>query len=233
MRFTSSDLAKWFYIAVVAVTLAACAQLPVIGGKEDDTQVVEDHAELPQAQESTAEDAPLIAIPRPESPSRVSVPAAAKQEFADAKRAMLAEDWVKAEGLLLVMTETYPKLAGVYTNLAIVYQRTGKLEEAEKTYQFAISTNKYAFDAYTNLGVIYREMGRFEEAESTYKDALALWPHHRESLINLGVLYDMYLGKLELALSHFELAQKLSTEEDRRLKGWIIDLQRRMAQQPG
>jgi Tfp pilus assembly protein PilF len=119
-------------------------------------------------------------------------------------------------------------LAGVYTNLGIVYERQGKTEEAVQAYQFALKKNPLNFDASNNLGVLLRDQGKFTEAEKVYLDALKQWPHHQDSLLNLGILYDLYMGKLREALANYKLAQRLNTEEDRKLKGWIVDLERRL-----
>ncbi|MFT7561158.1 MAG: tetratricopeptide (TPR) repeat protein [Flavobacteriales bacterium] len=171
---------------------------------------------------------PFVAVPKPQSTRSIVVSESAKDEFSKAKQAMIAKRWEDAEGYLLLMSETYPELSGVYVNLGITYERMERLEDAEKAYRFAIKTNALKFEAYTNLGVLFREQGKFQEAEQIYLDALDQWPHHLDSRINLGILYDMYLGRGPDALTQFELALEIVGGEDRRLKGWIIDIKRRM-----
>ncbi len=220
MRFTKLKL----LCLALFLFLVGCAG----AGKKDEAEPIETAAEgeLDPASEANLE-APFIAIPKPSTPN-VSIPQRAREEFALAKQLMLKKDWDAAAGRLLLMTETYPHLAGVYVNLGIAYANQGKLDEAENAYRFAIEKNPLNFDAYTNLGVVLRNQGKFDQAEQVYLEALALWPHHQASLINLGVLYDMYMGKLPEALDYFVTAQKLNEEEDRTLKGWIIDLERRL-----
>jgi len=159
------------------------------------------------------------------------IPDSAKTEFTQVKQSMAAKKWENAQGLLNLMAETYPKLAGIYTNLGIVYQHLEQLEEAEKAYQFAIEVNPKQLDAYSLLGVLYRRQGRFEEAEKTYLAGLAIWPHHLDANINLAILYDLYMGRLDDALRYYELSQLIKGDDDRQLKGWIIDLKRRLARQ--
>lgn len=208
------------YLLILCV-VSACSLTGVKEVNEPEESAVSNDALLDS-------DEPIVKIARPAPTKSVDIPKAARNEFELAKQGMRDKDWKKAEGQLLLMSETYPQLAGVYTNLGIVYHNMEEIEKAENAYKFAIETNAYNFDAYTNLGVLYREQGRFNEAEQIYLSALALWPHHKFSVLNLGVLYDMYLGRLEEALKHYKLAQKLNDEEDRKLKGWIIDLQRRL-----
>lgn len=205
------------------VLLASCGGAPF---KKERKEVVSESVETEQA--ALDSEPPLVKIPRPEQTVKVDIPKSARDEFSLAKQTMIRGNWQEAEGQLLLMTETYPQLAGVYTNLGIVYTELEAFDKAEKAYRFAIESNNLNFDAYTNLGFLLRELGKFEEAEANYKAALGLWPHHKPSVLNLGILYDMYMGKLPEALDLYKLAQRLNDEEDRKLKGWIVDLERRM-----
>ncbi|MFT7175684.1 MAG: hypothetical protein ACJAUG_001685 [Halioglobus sp.] len=45
---------------------------------------------------------------------------------------------------------------------------------------------------------------------------------------NLGILYDVYLGEKIKALRHFNRYQTLTGGADRKVKGWIVDLQRQL-----
>ncbi len=224
MRFSKRAL-----LVLWLSTLVACAQLTSSPPSSAPDQAEAD-TESPEL-ESPVDETPFVAIARPTTATAVSIPPQAREEFANARQAMIREDWEGARAQLLLMSETYPQLAGIYTNLGIVYTQLEQWDDAEKAYRFAIEKNPYNFDAATNLGVLLRERGKFKSAAEVYEQALALWPHNRTILINQGVLYDMYLGNLPAALESFELAQKLDVEEDRQLKGWIIDLQRRMSQQ--
>ena len=221
MRFT-----KAFLLVAMMLALVACAGA---AKKDDDSSAASGLAGQGEGALATGEDVdvPIVAIPKPVAKS-ISVPAPAREEFAFARQLMAEEKWDEAADSLLLMTETYPNLAGVYVNLGIAYTQLDKPADAERAYRFAIEKNPLNFDAYTNLGVLLRTEGEFEKAEQVYLQALNKWPHHQSSLINLGVLYDLYMGKLPEALRQFVLAQRLNAEEDRRLKGWIVDLKRRL-----
>ncbi|SMF11762.1 Tetratricopeptide repeat-containing protein [Alteromonadaceae bacterium Bs31] len=197
-------------------------------GKHDDAQGGEQRSG--GAESTEVADVPLELIPNPYLANTPSVSRKAKEEFASATVAMDAKQWKQAEGLLRLMTETYPKLSGPYVNLGISLYQLQDLEGAEQSLQTAISVNGSNMDAYTWLGTLYREQGRFEDAEQAYLAALAVWPHHAESHRNLGILYDLYMGRFEEALQHYKMLQRLSPEEDRQVKGWIKDLERRLAQ---
>ncbi|WP_096085603.1 tetratricopeptide repeat protein [Agaribacterium haliotis] len=215
---------KRYGLCLLAVlTLAAC------GGMAKKETPEQGEADTLAAPSFDTENFVAIARPAPEFIPVISD--AAWAEFAEAKNAMLEQNWAEAETRLILMTQTYPELTGAYTNLAIVYGKQERLEEAEQAYRQAITGNAYNFDAYANLGVLLRSEGRFDDAEQVYLEALALWPHHQASLINLGVLYDLYMGRSAEALPLFITAQQLNDEPDRQLKGWIIDLQRRVKTQ--
>lgn len=220
------------FIKAPCVAFATIVLITACGGNPTKEQVEEPVEVEEQAvvEGQEAVEAPFVKIPKPEAPKPESVPSAAKKEFSSAIKAMRDEKWQKAEGILTLMSETYPQLAGVYTNLGIVYGKLEQEKDAENAYRYAIDKNPHNYDAYTNLGVLLREQGRFEEAKATYQAALAIWPHHRPSIINLGILNDMYLGNLPEALANFQLAQNLSEVEDKKLKGWIRDIQRQLKQ---
>ncbi len=213
---------RWPLVVSFALLVAACG-----GGVKEDAEQPE-QAPAPVDGEESAE-VPLVLIPNPYLLDPPSVSNRAKQEFARATAAMDAKQWKQAEGLLLLMTETYPKLSGPHVNLGICRYHQQNLEGAEAALNSARELNAANMDAYTWLGTLYREQGRFADAEQIYLAALEVWPHHPESHRNLGILYDLYMGRFEQALQHYKLLQQLSTEEDRQVKGWVMDLERRLA----
>jgi len=212
------DALKKISIFLLVLAISACSTL---GKKEKETE------EMPEVvSEIEGEDAPFVLMPDPYTPG--NVPGSAQQEFANIKALVSAKKWGQAKSNLDVMIQTYPKLSGPYINLGIVHFKLKEYEDAEKAFQFAIETNPQNLDAYTALGLLYRGQGRFAEAEDIYLKALQVWPHHLASNINLGILYDLYMGRFEDALKHYELSQLISGGEDRQLKGWIADTKRRI-----
>ena len=45
--------------------------------------------------------------------------------------------------------------------------------------------------------------------------------------LNLGILFDLYLQDLEKALQQYRKYQKLTSDENTQVAGWIIDIERR------
>lgn len=208
---------KRLCLALLLLTIAACSNM----GKKDKEKETES-TEGAASQESQ----PFVLIPNPYLPGVVPEPA--KLEYANIKATMQAKKWEQAKGLLELMAATYPSLSGPYVNLGIVHHALGEMDEAEKALKYAIEVNPQNLGGFTRLGVLYRELGRFNEAEAIYLKALNVWPHHLPSAKNIGILYDLYMGRFDDALVYYELSQNILGGEDRQLKGWIIDLKRRM-----
>lgn len=206
-------------ILLTVLFLAACQSAPPKESEKDKT------AESDRAQV----EAPIERIPNPyEQAPKPEVASEAKSEYAKIKEAMEKKQWDKAEGLLSLMVETYPNLSGPYVNLGIVQRELKKFEDAEQAFKYAIEVNINNMDAYSQLGLLYREQGKFVDAEATYKKALEVWPHNKDVHVAIGILYDLYMGQFANAMAHYQMAQKISPEPDRKLKGWIVDLERRM-----
>jgi len=157
----------------------------------------------------------------------VKIPGAANKDFQSALASMQSGDWALAEKQLLAMTVNYPELSGPYVNLGIAFWRQNSIEKAEGAFSKAIELNPLNGDAYLQYALMQRNQGKFVEAEALLVKALEIWPHNVNAHRNLGVLYDMYMGKFDLALKHFKMVQKLLPKPDRKVAGWIIDLQRR------
>lgn len=220
MKFTNNckrqfiPLISRIGLVLLLLVVAGCSSM----GKKDK----EKETELAD----TAEAQPFVLIPNPYLPG--VVPEQAKLEYGSIKATMQAKKWVQAKGLLELMAATYPSLSGPYVNLGIVHHALGEMDESEKALLYAIEVNAQNLGGYTRLGILYRELGRFDDAEKVYLKALGIWPHHLASAKNLGILYDLYMGRFDDALVYYELSQNILGGKDRQLKGWIIDLKRRM-----
>ena len=159
------------------------------------------------------------------------VPSDARELFDNARTLMESDNDREAIIILEEMIGKYPKFSGAYVNLGIVFFRAGRESDAENMFKQSIKVNKNNIEAYNQLGFLYRQQGNFAEAEKVYSDSLAVWPNYANIHYNLGILYELYMGKLDKALFHYEAYQALQATEDRKVKGWIIDLKRRLQRQ--
>ncbi len=148
--------------------------------------------------------------------------------FQQAKQLHLAKDWPAAELAWQEITVSAPELSGPFLNLGLVYEATDQLALAEQAYNDAIEANSLNLDAYNQLAILKRKTGEFEQAEAQYLNALSIWPEHPKSHLNLAILYELYMGRFEPALVHYQQYQALAEQPNKRVVGWISDLRRRI-----
>ncbi len=168
------------------------------------------------------------ATPNPYLQNKPALSREINQQFVDATRAMRNKQWSQAETLLQQIIQANPKLSGAHLNLGLVYRAQQENKRAEQAFNNAIAANHTNLDAYNQLAILQREAGNFAAAETNYKKALSVWPYHPDSHKNIGILYDLYLGRSAEALPHFEAYLALTGGEDKQVKSWVADLQRRL-----
>ena len=156
------------------------------------------------------------------------VKGATAAEFERAVALMRSGRLEEAEPLLLGITEQQPELAGPWINLGQVYVALDRLDEARRAFEAAIAANPMNCTAYNELGLMYRQIGEFETAEQHYLSCIERVPGHGPSYLNLGILNELYLGRLTEALGYYRRYQSLQDEPDRRVQGWVMDLERRL-----
>jgi tetratricopeptide (TPR) repeat protein len=133
-----------------------------------------------------------------------------------------------AEIVLLGITSEQPELAGPWINLGQVYVALDQPEEARRAFEAAAGANPWNCTAYNELGLLSRVNGDFETAERYYLTCLERVPADGSAHLNLGILYELYLGRLPDALEQYRSYQQLQEEPDRRVAGWVMDLERRL-----
>lgn len=173
---------------------------------------------------------PRTLTPNPYLKNNAAAPSAAREPFQRALDAMKNKAWDSAEIILLKLIKDYPELSGPYFNLALVLENKGDTGTAVKRLHDAIERNSKNVYAYNELARLQRTKGMFDEAEQSYLEALTIWPDYPDANLNLAILYDLYLGKKELALQYYQNSAELDTHNERQLKGWIIDLNRQLAE---
>lgn len=134
----------------------------------------------------------------------------------------------EALALLRHITAEQPELAGPWINLGQVYVALEAPEEARQAFESAVDANPYNCTAHNELGLLSRINGDFEAAERHYLNCLERVPGNDAAHLNLGILYELYLGRLTEALASYRQYQALQSEENRRVKGWVMDLERRL-----
>lgn len=238
MRFNKRSVHSALFMALLAL-LAACNTAPtkpadkkVLAAEGADAAVDGEKPAAPKVVVRSSALPPGPATPNPYLQSAPKLNEQVQASFHDAVAAMQQKNWSAAEAGLTALAEKNPKLSGVQLNLGIVYRNQGDTEKAAAAFNNAITVNPKNVDAYNQLAVLKREAGDFAAAENLYNKALGVWPFYPEGHKNLAILYDLYLGKPEQALPHYQAYQQLLPAPDKQLDSWVADLQRRLNAAP-
>jgi tetratricopeptide (TPR) repeat protein len=216
---------KWMLIAFLISLLSACASSPEKKSKKSKKSKGDEVITLAAPGVSILPPGPATPNPYLQNPPSVNKTIAG--QFASAQNAMRNQQWAQAENLLLQIIASNDKLSGAHLNLANVYAAQKQKDQAETSYQMAIAVNPQNLYAYNQFAIFKREAGNFAEAEKLYLQAIQVWPFDATSHKNIAILYDLYMGKPERALPHYEAYLQL-VGEDKQAASWIADLQRRL-----
>jgi len=141
---------------------------------------------------------------------------------------MRAGNTLKAETQFKKLASDYPQYSGPQNSLGILYYRDDKIDEAVIAFNNALEINPDSVVSLNYLGIISRGKGEFKQAQGYYEKALQADSDYAYAHLNYGILLELYMGKLAEALKHYKQYQELTKEEDKKVKGWIIELGRRV-----
>ncbi|HYV34971.1 MAG TPA: tetratricopeptide repeat protein, partial [Gemmataceae bacterium] len=101
-----------------------------------------------------------------------------------------------------------PRAAAFHSNLGLVYQALGQLDQARACFQKALSIQPDLADAHNALGFLLQNQGKIDEAWKHFQTAVNLRPDYPDALNNLGtVLFGK--GKVDEAAAQFHQALRL------------------------
>jgi tetratricopeptide (TPR) repeat protein len=135
-----------------------------------------------------------------------------------------------AKQQLLSLREQYPDFSGIVLQLGDIAMAEQDESTAMAHYQAAISANQHNYYAHNRLGGLQRKLGKFIEAEQSYQAAIAAWPGFSAAYLNLAILQDLYLNQKASALENYQTYQLLEPDGNRRVAGWIRDIDSQIAQ---
>ena len=124
-----------------------------------------------------------------------------------------AGDLESAEALLRQATELNPDLVDAHYNLAIVYRRRQKLDDAIATMGRVVRLLPDDYEAYMRLGAWGFERGQYQEACVAYERAALLRMDSREAWLGLAKSYDL-AGNARAALGAYRRAMSLEEFTD-------------------
>jgi tetratricopeptide (TPR) repeat protein len=128
--------------------------------------------------------------------------------LADAQRAMVAEDYVRAEKLYVDTVALDPKNVEAYIGLADVAMAKKDYTNAREALQFVLKLQQGSDSAYTRLGRIATVEGNLTEAEADYLKSVSLNATTATAQFELANV-EVKLGNVEKAQIAFQEAVKL------------------------
>ncbi|MDD3237836.1 MAG: tetratricopeptide repeat protein [Candidatus Gastranaerophilales bacterium] len=99
----------------------------------------------------------------------------------------------------------YPNDADAHSNLAVVYQKENKFNEAMTEYQKAQTLNPTNTNTKLNLGTLYQSQNNYPAAIAVYDSIIQLYPNHVESHLYKGQCLKA-LGQNEAAVKEYNMA---------------------------
>lgn len=151
-------------------------------------------------------------------------------DFEKAMKLLKAGEYEKGTDLMQNVAQRSPGQTAPYINLAMAYEKMGKLPAAEESIKKALELSPEHPVANTVYGLLYRKTGRFAEARQVYERALKQYPDFLAARKNLGILCDIYLRDLECALTQYHV-YSTAMPDDKTVRVWIADLEQRRAKQ--
>ena len=158
----------------------------------------------------------------------IQINAEIKSTYGKVAKLNKQKQYADAIKLLDSVRQKYPQLSGPDYQKARVYFNQGKLELALESVDFSLLNNSRNYYSLNLKGIILREQGKFEQAREIYFMAIESYPPYPNSHLNLGVLADIYMRDLPLALLQYREYMKLTSNQDKKVANWIIEIERRI-----
>jgi len=150
-------------------------------------------------------------IPGAGTPSAAGRSAAEASQKLELAIAMETADLARKRGMddeaiaqYLVARSLDPKVKGVAHPLAVLYDRAGKMDAAEREYRLALVEQGDNADLLSDYGYFLYSRGKHDEAESTLRTALKKQPKHHQGTVNLALVVG--------ARGNYDESQRLFTE---------------------
>lgn len=159
-----------------------------------------------------------------------------KRQYQAALETMDSGDDAVAAEAFEQFVDAHPHYPGAYVNLAIIYDRLDRPDDAYVMLDTAKNIMPGYVTALNQEGLIKRRRGDFAGAQEAWLEATRSDPDFANAWFNLGVLYDLYLQDLPAALDAYQRYQltvaavQEGAEPDPQVQGWITDIERRIGQ---
>ncbi|MFC3151114.1 hypothetical protein ACFOEK_08745 [Litoribrevibacter euphylliae] len=156
-----------------------------------------------------------------------------RKQYQAALQALKKKQHKTANQILGQLIEQRPDLVSAIYNKALLEQALGNEVAAIEWLQQAHKVDPANENVCNALGRSMRLSGKFNEAEKVYTVCLSFEDQSPIVHKNYGILLDLYLHKPALALKQYQTYMDNTDGSDRQVKGWLLDLQRRVTSASG
>jgi len=157
--------------------------------------------------------------------SNKSVSSSQREKYRDGITALYNNDLSKAQSIFNEFIRNNPKLAGGYTNLALVYFKKSKYVKSLKQANKALELNPKQAQALNLRAQLYVLDGKIHKAKKDYIQSVTIKPKYINAQYNLALLYDIYLQEIEPAIKHYKIYLSLLKKPDEATEEWVTHLQ--------
>lgn len=213
MLFSSSSF-KTGLVVMMAMFLTACGIKPVQNDQAVSNDVVSE---------------PVVDYSEYAAKGLLTVDADYRSQYQKTLKALKNNQSKKAAPLLDQLIEQRPDLVSALYNKALLQQSLGNDRSALELLEQAHKVDPANERICSALGRLLRLSGKFKEAEKVYTGCLSFEDQSPIVHKNYGILLDLYLHQPERALKHYQMYMDSTGGDDRQVKGWLLDLQRRVA----
>jgi len=137
----------------------------------------------------------------------------AKQIFDSAVRALAAGDSQAAERGFQAVLRQEPRNIAALSNLAVIYSRTSRADQAVAMYQRALQASPTDTAILLNLGLVYLRQEDHAKALPLFAKVVEIDPQHAQARQLLAVCR-AYLGQLEPAIRDLEALHAAAPQDD-------------------
>jgi tetratricopeptide (TPR) repeat protein len=138
---------------------------------------------------------------------------ATKDIFDGAVRALAAQDYQSAERGFQSVLRQEPRNVAALANLAVIYGRTGRADQAITAYRRALAWSPDDAAILLNLGLVYLRQENHARALPLFARVVALDPQNAQAL-QLLALCRAYLGQLQPAVRDLEALRAAAPHDE-------------------
>jgi len=131
----------------------------------------------------------------------------------------------KAQRIFNEFIRNKPRLAGAYSNLALVHYKKNEFDKSFKLVNKALELNPKQAQALNLRAQIYILNGKIHKAKDDYLRAVSIKPKYKNAQYNLALLYDIYFQEINLAIKHYKIYLSLQKKKDESILEWVKHLE--------